>query len=120
MLSEAPVDVVLLSQDLAGKSKRFYTEKLGLSIIEEDESAISYRCGETRLKVTASTTGTKDEQTQASWRVIDVHAEARPGLTLVLGGHVGGTAREVPDVPDRGLDHVVLTQVRRNLLGLGG
>ena len=52
--------------------------------------------------------------------VVDVDAEARPRLALVLGRDVGGTAREVADVADRGLDDVVLAEVGRDLLGLGG
>ena len=75
MLSEYPVGVVLLSQDLKGASKAFYAEKLGLPILEETEEAVAYGSESSRLTVTASTTGTKDEQTQAAWRVTDLRAE---------------------------------------------
>jgi catechol-2,3-dioxygenase len=75
MLGEHPIDVVLLATDL-GSSKEFYAGKLGLEILDEQEAAIVYRCGgESRLVVTASTTGTADEQTQAGWRVDDLAAE---------------------------------------------
>lgn len=74
MLNEFPVGVVLLSTDLAA-SRRFYADKLQLTVIDEDESAISYRSGNTRLTVTASTTGSQDEQTKASWQVTDLRAE---------------------------------------------
>jgi len=74
MLNEYPVGVVLLSTDLA-KSKEFYADKLQLTIIDEDESAITYLSGTTRLTVTASTTGSKDEQTKASWQVTNLRAE---------------------------------------------
>lgn len=75
MLGEHPIDVVLLATDL-GSSKEFYSGKLGLEILDENEAAIVYRCGgESRLVVTASTTGTADEQTQAGWRVDDLAAE---------------------------------------------
>lgn len=74
MLSDFPVGVVLLAKDLQ-KSKQFYADTLGLPILEENDSAVSYACGLTRLTVTASETGTKDEQTQASWRVTDLRAE---------------------------------------------
>ena len=74
MLNAFPVGVVLLSTDLA-KSKTFYADKLQLSVIDEDDSAITYGSGQTRLTVTASTTGSKDEQTKASWQVTDLRAE---------------------------------------------
>lgn len=74
MLNLHPVGVVLLSTDLA-KSRAFYADKLQLPILSEDESAISYASGPTRLTVTASDTGSKDEQTKASWQVSDLKAE---------------------------------------------
>jgi len=75
MLGEHPIDVVLLATDL-GLSKEFYAGKLGLEILDENEEAITYKCGgESQLVVTKSTTGTADEQTQAGWRVDDLAAE---------------------------------------------
>lgn len=74
MLSEHPIGVVLLSKDL-GASRAFYADKLQLEVIEENDSAITYGSGQTRLTVTASTTGSKDEQTKASWQVADLRAE---------------------------------------------
>ena len=74
MLGEFPIGAVLLSKDLA-KSREFYADKLGLEVVEEDDSAISYASATSRLTVTASDTGTKDEQTQASWRVRDLRAQ---------------------------------------------
>jgi catechol-2,3-dioxygenase len=74
MLSDYPIGAVLLSKDLTA-SRAFYVDKLGLDIIEETEEAISYASGATTLTVTASTVGTKDEQTQASWKVEDLRAE---------------------------------------------
>jgi hypothetical protein len=50
--------------------------------------------------------------------VVDVDTEPRPWLTLVLGRHVGRAARQVTNVTDRGLHHVVAAQVRRDLLRL--
>ena len=73
MLGTNPIGVVLLSTDLTA-SKEFYAGKLQLEIIEESESAIAYTSGSTRLTVTASTTGSKDEQTKAAWRVGDLRA----------------------------------------------
>lgn len=74
MLSDHPVGVVLLAKDLTG-SRAFYADTLGLPILEESDSAITYSSGGSRFTVTASETGTKDEQTQASWRVADLRAE---------------------------------------------
>jgi catechol-2,3-dioxygenase len=75
MLGDHPIDVVLLATDLES-SKEFYAGKLGLEILTESEEAITYRCGgDSQLAVTKSTTGTADEQTQASWRVNDLDAE---------------------------------------------
>ncbi len=74
MLGERPIDVVLLVKDLEG-ARAFYGDALQLDVVEESDNAISFRCGQTRLKASLSTTGTKDEQTQASWRVDDVRAE---------------------------------------------
>ena len=75
MLGDSPIHPVLLSTDLAA-AKDSYHERLGLEIVSENEAAIVFRCGGgTQLSVTASTTGTADTQTQASWHVDDVRAE---------------------------------------------
>ena len=50
--------------------------------------------------------------------VVDVHAEARPRLLLLVCGNLGGVVREVADVADRRLDHVVLAEVAGDRLGL--
>jgi catechol-2,3-dioxygenase len=75
MLGEHPINVVLLATDLES-SKEFYAGKLGLEILSESEEEINYKCGgDTQLAISKSTTGTADEQTQASWRVDDLAAE---------------------------------------------
>jgi catechol-2,3-dioxygenase len=74
MLASFPMGVVLLSSDLAA-SRRFYADALQLQVLEESDSAISYASASTRITVTASDTGSKDEQTKASWRVDDLKAE---------------------------------------------
>jgi hypothetical protein len=49
---------------------------VGLEIESESENAVTFRCGGgSRLTVSASTTGTADEQTQAAWRVDDLASE---------------------------------------------
>ncbi len=52
--------------------------------------------------------------------VVDVDAEPRPSLALVRQGDVGGVARQVPDVPDRGFDDVTVAQETRDRSGFGG
>ena len=74
MLGNSPIHPVLLSMDLV-ETRRFYHEKLGLEILNESAEAIVFRCGETHLDVTKSTTGTADTQTQAGWEVADLRAE---------------------------------------------
>lgn len=74
MLGDYPIYPVLLSMDLA-ETRDFYHQRLGLEIVNENEAAIVFRCGNTQLTVTKSTTGTADAQTQASWFVDDVRAE---------------------------------------------
>lgn len=75
MLGDHPLDVVLLAKDLDAACD-FYANKVGLELIERDEHRLVFKCaGESRLAISKSTTGTADEQTQASWRVDDVAAE---------------------------------------------
>ena len=76
MLSEHPIDVVLLAVDMDA-AKDFYANKVGLTIVDESPAALIFKCGgASRLVVSKSSVGTSDEQTQASFRVADVKAEA--------------------------------------------
>ena len=75
MLSEQPIDVMLLATDL-GVAMEFYGDRLGLPILLETEDFVAFGCGgDSRLVITKSTTGTSEEQTKASWRVSDIAAE---------------------------------------------
>ena len=75
MLGNHPVDVMLLATDL-GVARSFYGDTLGLEMLLEDEQFLTFRCGgDSRLVVTHSTTGTRDEATQASWRMDDIAGE---------------------------------------------
>jgi predicted enzyme related to lactoylglutathione lyase len=75
MLSNYPIDVVLLAMDLAA-AKNFYADKIGLPVLSESPGAVTFQCGgDSQLVVTKSSVGTKDEQTQATFRVADVRAE---------------------------------------------
>ncbi len=75
MLGDHPIDVMLLATDLA-EAKSFYAEKLGLEVLLETDDFLTFKCGgDSRLVITASSTGTKEAQTKASWRVDDLAAE---------------------------------------------
>lgn len=75
MLGNYPIDVVLLAMDLAA-AKDFYADKIGLRVLSDTPGAVTFQCGgDTHLVVTQSSVGTKDEQTQAAFRVADVRAE---------------------------------------------
>jgi catechol-2,3-dioxygenase len=75
MLGKHPVDVMLLATDL-GVARSFYGEVLGLEVLLEDEQFLTFGCGgDSRLVVTKSTTGTREEATKASWRVEDLAGE---------------------------------------------
>jgi len=75
MLGDYPIDVVLLAPDLE-TSKNFYAKSVGLKIVDESPNAVTFACGgASHLAVSKSTVGTKDDQTQAAFRVKDVRAE---------------------------------------------
>jgi catechol-2,3-dioxygenase len=75
MLGSYPVDVMLLATDL-GVARRFYEGTLGLPVLVADEQFVTFGCGgDSRLVVTKSTTGTREEATKASWRVDDLAGE---------------------------------------------
>ena len=75
MLGNYPIDVVLLAMDLAA-AKDFYADKIGLRVLNESPGSVTFQCGgDTQLVVTKSSVGTRDEQTQAAFRVADVRAE---------------------------------------------
>jgi catechol 2,3-dioxygenase-like lactoylglutathione lyase family enzyme len=75
MLGDHPIDVLLLATDLQA-SRDFYTQQIGLEIVQEKEGAVWFRCGgSSRLAIGKSTIGTADKQDQATWRVDDVVAE---------------------------------------------
>jgi catechol 2,3-dioxygenase-like lactoylglutathione lyase family enzyme len=105
MLGEHPVHVVLLSRDLA-ETREFYHDKLGLEILDENEAAITFRCGgDTSIAVTKSTTGTADEQTQAGWFVPDLASEVAELVREALSSR--STTRQLSR-PSTGLPTSVL------------
>jgi hypothetical protein len=70
-----PVDVMLLAPDL-GVARRPYEATLGLEVLVADAQFVAFGCGgDSRLVVTKSITGTREEATKASWRVEDLAGE---------------------------------------------
>lgn len=74
MLGDYSIDIVLLATDLEA-ARDFYRDKVGLELLNESASGVTFKCSGNNLVVTKSTVGTADEQTQASWRVKDLNAE---------------------------------------------
>jgi catechol-2,3-dioxygenase len=75
MLSDHPIDVMILATDLEA-AKEFYGDRIGLEILIESDDFLTFRCGgDSRLVVTRSSTGTGEPQTKASWRVDDLAEE---------------------------------------------
>ncbi|HET9344697.1 MAG TPA: VOC family protein [Candidatus Limnocylindrales bacterium] len=74
ILSDQPVFPILLTKDLEA-SLAFYRDTLGLEVIRRDHDRIVFRCGGgSQVVLSESTLGTSDTQTQAAWRVPDIHA----------------------------------------------
>ena len=75
MLGDNPIDVVLLAPDVRA-TKDFYANKVGLKILNEASDRVRFQCGgDSHLVISESTVGTKDEQTQAVFRVKDLRGE---------------------------------------------
>jgi catechol-2,3-dioxygenase len=75
MLGDHPIDVMLLTTDLA-VAKDFYGGRIGLEVVIENDDFVTFKCGgDSRIVLTKSSTGSTDAQTKASWRVNDLAAE---------------------------------------------
>ena len=75
MLTDEPIIPILLATDLDA-SRRFYEEVLGLTVQQASDSTVTYAWGgQPRLRLSASSDGTKDSQTQLTWIVPDVRAQ---------------------------------------------
>lgn len=74
MLTDSPVIPILLAKDLDA-SRKFYEETLGLTVQQASDSTVTYAWdGQPRLRLSASTEGTSDSQTQMTWIVPDIRA----------------------------------------------
>lgn len=74
MLADHPIQPVLLASDLE-VAREFYTEKLGLPVLEEDEHRLVVRCGPGSLTLSLSTVGSSEAETKAAWSVEDLEVE---------------------------------------------
>ena len=75
MLADRPIHATLPATDLE-RAKRFFTEKLGLSLEMEAPGGIFFRCGEgTRFLVFPSGSTASGTHTQMGWSVEDIEAE---------------------------------------------
>jgi catechol 2,3-dioxygenase-like lactoylglutathione lyase family enzyme len=121
MLAANPIDIILLAPDLK-ESRDFYADKLGLETLSEDEHTAVFSCGgDSRIVLSASTTGTADEQTQAAWRVDDLEAEldelrARGVEILELDGPDLKTENGIVDTGDA--LHAWIVDPGKNTLGI--
>jgi catechol-2,3-dioxygenase len=75
VLGEHPIDVMLTATDLAAV-KQFYGDQIGLDVLIESDDFVTFRCGgDSRLVFTRTSATSGEQQTRASWRVVDVAAE---------------------------------------------
>jgi catechol 2,3-dioxygenase-like lactoylglutathione lyase family enzyme len=74
MLASYPIHTTLPATDLE-RAKRFYTEKLGLTVESEAPEGIYFRSGDTRFLVFPSGGTASGTHTQLSWTVDDIEAE---------------------------------------------
>jgi catechol 2,3-dioxygenase-like lactoylglutathione lyase family enzyme len=74
MLADHPIHTTLPASDLA-RAKRFYAEKLGLTLESETPGGVFYRCGGTSLFVYPSGGKASGTHTQLGWTVDDIEAE---------------------------------------------
>jgi catechol 2,3-dioxygenase-like lactoylglutathione lyase family enzyme len=121
MLADHPIDPIMLAPNLR-ESRDFYADKLGLRIISEDDHTVVFACGgDSRLMVSASTTGTADEQTQAAWRVDDLAselAELRSRGVEIMEYDMPGLTTENGIVDTGDALHAWIVDPGRNTLGV--
>jgi len=80
MLRDSPLDVVLLATDL-DVARDFYSNKLGLALIDGSGQRLTFSCGDdSRVIISKSESGTADSQTRAPTRRNSTDSERRgPG-----------------------------------------
>src|SRR6185312_4808339 len=86
---------------------------LALAVLVRGQVQLA-RAGQQRLQLGHLGPLVRGDDVERLEPVLGVNAETGPRLALVLGRHVGGTARQVTDVTDGGLDDVAVAEVVRN------
>ena len=121
MLTDEPVIPILLATDLAA-SRTFYEEVLGLPVQQASDTTVTYAWGgQPRLRLSASTDGTKDSQTQLTWIVADVRAEVDRlrGRGARFEEYDTDDVKTVDGVADQGEAFVAwLTDPGKNVIGV--
>ena len=107
MIADGPVSAVIPVSDLA-RAKRFYTEVLGMTVVDEAEAGTEFGSGGgTRLFAYETPSAGQAEHTLASWNVADLDAEMAelrsrgvtfeeydlPGITTENGVATAGNIR---------------------------
>lgn len=105
MFEDVPLAAILPASDL-DRAKRWYSEKLGLEPVVEDELGVEYETGGQRFGLYQSEFAGTNQATAAGFRVEDVDAAAAQlrerGVALeeVDFGEMGKTVDGVLTVPD--------------------
>ncbi len=73
MLSDSTVVAMCAVKDLA-EAKTFYSDKLGLKLVDENDFGLTYQSGEGKLFVYQAPTAGTNQATTANWDVSDIKA----------------------------------------------
>lgn len=73
MLGNSTISAVIAVSDITA-GKKFYSETLGLSLVDENPGGLSYKSGEGSLFVYESPNAGTSQATVAGWTVADVAA----------------------------------------------
>ncbi|MFB7912057.1 VOC family protein [Kitasatospora sp. NPDC056076] len=74
MLGDGPLQAVIPATDLA-RAKAFYTDALGLKVVEEGEEELTGECGATQFTIYRTPSGGQAAHTLASFKVADLDGE---------------------------------------------
>lgn len=74
MLEDGPLQAVIPATDLA-RAKAFYTDTLGLKVVEQGEEEMTCECGATQFTIYHTPSGGQAAHTLASFKVADLDGE---------------------------------------------
>jgi catechol 2,3-dioxygenase-like lactoylglutathione lyase family enzyme len=101
MLADSPVATRLPVKDLE-RTRRFYSEKLGLQPVEERPGGLCYRCGGGYFALFESTGTASGDHTQMGWEVANIEttvATLRACGVVFEDPHVEFLYRLIPSSP---------------------